>query len=355
MKANGELYREAVAAKEKYGTWIAAGKALGVSPSTLRSRVGRGAKHFGGELQTTPGSDELEKYREAADFVAEIPPQIESPAITGGYTERTAEEIWKEAESGCAEKIRQARTREKFKVRFAEPRIAVAFMSDQHIAPGTPCDLTRMREDAELIRRTPGLYCILGGDGTDNHIKHRSAMLSARSTPTEQWQLYEYYLNILGPKLICAVSGNHDSWSAQIAGLDMLGWLGRSNKIVTSSHGAFLEICLGSQEYRVHIRHQYRYNSGFNQTHAIKQMLRMGEHDFDIGVIGHHHEAAMEAFMWRGQRRWACRPGAYQISSDHSAQYGYETAVPTCPTFLLSGQERDIVGFFDVRTATKFI
>ena len=84
MKANGELYREAVAAKEKYGTWIAAGKALGVSPSTLRSRAERGAKHFGGELQTATGSDELEKYREAADFVAEIPPQIESPAITAG-------------------------------------------------------------------------------------------------------------------------------------------------------------------------------------------------------------------------------------------------------------------------------
>ena len=348
-------YREAMAAKKKFGTWVEAAKQLGVSQSTLRSRAARGP--YGKKKPPIPvPAGELEQFQAAAKhFVAEIPPQIESPSITGGYDEKTPEEMWLEAEAGCAEKIKKARTREKFRVRFAEPRIAVAFMSDQHIAPGTPCDLKRMREDAELIRRTPGLYCILGGDGTDNHIKHRSAMLSARSTPTEQWQLYEYYLNILGPKLICAVSGNHDTWSAQIAGLDMLGWLGRTNKIVTASHGAFLEILLGSQEYRVHIRHQYRYNSGFNMTHAVKQMLRMGEHDFDLGVIGHHHEAAMEAFMWRGQQRWACRPGAYQISSAHSAQYGYETAVPTCPTFLLSGQERDIVGFFDVRTAVKYI
>ena len=337
-----------------YGSWKDAAEALGLGAGALRSRASRVRKKR--EAQGTVPQNELQAFRESSERGStEIPPRIDAPIVRGGQDDVQIEDMWREAEQSCEKKIHQEMKREKFVARFAEPVVAVSFISDQHIAPGTPCDLKRMREDAELIRRTPGLYAVLGGDGTDNHIKHRSAILGAKSTPTEQWMLYEYYLNLLGPKLVCAVTGNHDSWTVQMAGIDMLGWLGRTNKLVTASHGAQLELNVGTQQYKVHCRHQYRYNSGFNQTHAVKQLLRMGDYDFDIGVIGHHHEAAMEAFMWRGQQRWACRPGAYQITSHHSSQYGYSPAVPTCPTFLLSGQERDIVGFFDVRTAVRYL
>jgi predicted MPP superfamily phosphohydrolase len=224
----------------------------------------------------------------------------------------------------------------------------ISHISDIHI--GGDCDYRQMRLDAEMIRDTPHCYALLSGDYVDNHIKHRSAMVNGEMRPEKQYQLFEYFLKILGPKCIIVTSGNHDLWTVAQAGVDMIGRIARDNRVFYAPHEAWLDMTVGSQSYTIAIRHQYRYNSGFNQGHAVKQWLRLGTREFDVGCISHNHEAAIEQHLYRGQLRWVCRPGSYQITSGYSSQYGYNDSLPTCPTFLYNGSVKEIAGFPSLRS-----
>ncbi len=260
---------------------------------------------------------------------------------------------WQRQEQQSQKKILYVQKRRRFAASFDEPVIAVAFCSDQHIAPGTPVDFTRMRQDAELIQRTPGLYCILGGDGVDNHIAIRQAGLAARSQPSDQWKLFRYYVGIMAEKVICLISGNHEAWTDQMAGLDVLADIARSQRLCYSPDEARVSVKLGKQEYKLAVRHKYRFNSSDNMGHTVKKWFSMGPEPFDIGAVCHHHEPSVEAFIRHGQPRWACRPGSYQITSAYAAAGGFNDTMPTCPTFLLFRERREIQGFWDVRQAVR--
>ena len=261
-------------------------------------------------------------------------------------------EEWGRAEKRGVKEIEKAKTRGRFTVDFPDGPIAIACISDQHIAPGTACDFQRMREDAELIRNTPGFYAVLVGDGVDNHIKHRSAMISAQSKPDDQWRLFDYYLQVFGDKILCMISGNHDAWTAQIGGLDYLSKIAEQRKLCYAPAEARMTVTVGGQAYSLLIRHQVgRFNSSLNQTHVVKRFWEMNDEPFDIGVIGHHHCAALEMFIKHGKKCFAARPGSYQITSPYAHQYGFPNSIPTCPTFFMFPGERRIVGFDDVRDA----
>jgi hypothetical protein len=228
-------------------------------------------------------------------------------------------------------------------------------MSDQHIAIGQAVDLSRMRNDAELVKETDGMYAILGGDGIDAHIKHRSAIIAARSQPDDQLRLFDHYLKMFGDSILCMISGNHDQWIEQIAGIDAINMLAQKNKIAYSPHFAYVDISVGAVDYLIGVRHQYRYNSSLNMCHTVKRWYDQGERQFDIGVICHHHEPAMETFQKHGQTHYAARPGAYQHATAHSKQYGFNDNDSTCPTYLLSPKARKIIPYMDIEEAANHL
>ena len=265
---------------------------------------------------------------------------------------------WERAEVDGRKRIDKAVKRGRFKVDFEKGPVAICAISDQHIAKGTPCDFSRMREDAELIRDTEGFYAVLGGDGVDNHIKHRAAMISAGSGPDDQWRLFDYYLQLFGDsnrsesKILAVISGNHDAWTKEMSGVDYLSSVVANNKLCYAPAEARLDITVEGQPYKMVMRHQTgRFNSSLNQTHAVKRFYEYNDEIFDIGVIGHHHEAAIEMFIRHGLKRYAARPGSYQITSPYAHQYGFGRSIPTCPTFVLFPGERRMIGFADVRDA----
>lgn len=265
------------------------------------------------------------------------------------------ESRWTLAESDNEERIRRALQQHIFNARLPAEPVAVPFISDQHISPGNVVDMKRMRIDAQLIAETPGVYAILGGDGVDNHIKHRGAVMHQRSTPSEQYQLYEWYLQIFAHRIMALISGNHDLWTDQIAGLDVVKMISERNALCYAPDEAFVNVQLGEQTYKIGVRHQYRMNSSFNETHAVKQWWRNGNHDWDIGCIGHHHVSAVEPFWGHDRELWTCRPGSYQITSAYSRQFGYNPTRPMCPTFILYPDRREIVGFHDLRPALRML
>jgi predicted phosphodiesterase len=356
-----EQTREAREAVRIHGGVAQAARALNIARSTLDTRLRRPMPKpesfpeqekeqvqeiagAGLKAQVDRLTRELDKLRQAQE-----PKRV--PVSTAAEQVLVPEDLWSRAEDECQKRIDYAHERSRFEVAFDKGPIAISFVSDQHIAPGTPVDFKRMREDAELISATDGLYACLAGDGVDNHIKIRPAALAARSQPHEQYELFNWYLGIFAEKIIALCSGNHDAWSDQIAGLDMVAWIAREKKLHYSPAEARIALSVGEQKYSVAFRHQYRMNSSFNQGHAVKQWYRMGEEPFDVGVIGHNHEASTEMFIAHGKRRWAARPGSYQITSAYSRQFGFNEAIPTCPTFLFYGDRRHIIGFPDLRDA----
>jgi hypothetical protein len=305
--------------------------------------------------QPAPGQNVKEELRQ---FAAVAEPS-KGPSIRCHWEpgdQSDVETLWHAAEKLNARHIEKARNRHNFTVDFpgSEP-IAIATASDQHIAPGTPVDLARMRADAEFIRDTPNLYVNLAGDGVDNHIKHRAAVIAARTQPSDQYQLYEFYLSILQSKILAMCSGNHDMWTNHFAGVDMVQLLADRQQLCYAPDEARLDVNIGGVTYKMDFRHQYRMSSSFNVTHCVKQWLRLGEREFDIGIIGHEHEPSLEMFMYRGKDHGAARPGSYQLTSAHSRQYGYNSTYPTCPTFILYPGERKITGFSDMRDAGLFL
>ena len=263
---------------------------------------------------------------------------------------------WDITERSNAERIRNQLNEPRFEWTASDGKpVGVSFLSDQHITLGAATDLAQMRDDAEIIHATPGMHAMLGGDGVDNHLKHRAALINARSNPSDQYRFYNYYLSILEEDLVVVISGNHDDWTKDFAGIDQVKNLCRRRKVCYSPDFAIVTCNIGNQVYRVLIRHQYRYGSSFNLGHTVKRLWEMGDHEFDVGVVCHHHEPHIENFTKHGMQRWAIRPGSYQIMSAYSRRYGFNNAQPTSPTIIFDPETRDMTGFDDVRKAAIYL
>jgi hypothetical protein len=234
--------------------------------------------------------------------------------------------------------------------------IGITFKSDQHLTMHGPCDVERAFRDAEIVQQVPGMFALLGGDGVDNHIKHRAAMVGKGSRPTDEYRLYDGYLRTLGHKVLAMISGNHDDWTKDNSGVDMVGILASRHRIHFAPDVVVMTIRLvpepgaePSAEYVVKMRHQYRFNSSLNVGHAVKRMWDMDGDDFDIGVVCHNHEAHSEVFNRHGQTRVALRPGSYQVESSFSRRIGFDQSYPTCPGVVLWPGERRLEAFHDLR------
>lgn len=331
---------------------------LGVPPSTVQTW--RENWKLEGQVEPPPHISkanlqemELAAVKAKLRVLEQVRPNV-IPAYLAP-TQSSPEARWKAAEVDNAERIQRCLLMAKFSVELPNEPCAITFISDQHISIGNCVDLQRMREDAEMVSQTDGCYAVLGGDAVDNHCKHRAAVLAARSQPSDQWELMEWYLSIFAERILVAISGNHEAFTVQLSGSDVLSILLKKSRICYSPDEALIDVLVGGQPYKVGVRHQFRMNSSFNETHACKQWFRLGEETWDVGVIGHNHVAAVESFYAHGIERWAIRPGSYQITSAYSRQYGYNKTCPRCPTVIFYPDRREMVAFHDIRPALRML
>jgi hypothetical protein len=288
-----------------------------------------------------------------------VEPKVD-PAVQAAHQDPA--QLWEKAKAVTTAQIAYQRDRHEAEIGYVTNKpIALVFVSDQHISQGGVVNLERMEADARLVADTPGMYAILGGDGVDNHIKHRAALVNSGSIPGKEWVLYDHYISIFGSRVAAMISGNHDDWTHDFAGVDMVQRIAEKRRVFYAPDFVVLNVTLKPRpedegvSYKVKIRHQYRYNSSFNQTHALKRMWEMDEHDFDVGIVCHHHEAAMEPFRKHGKWRWAFRPGSYQHTTGHGRRYGYGWSEPSCPTIVLFPDDKRMVGFLDVHDAAGYL
>lgn len=303
-----------------------------IARTTLNTWVARARRDAGRNAAAQASA--VEEMRQASPYALR-----DRPPVTRDYehSDDLAAE-WTQAEGYNAQHIANHKGKRRLTLDCSTERqpIALVLMSDQHIARGSYTDLRRLRQDAQLIAATDGCYAFLAGDGIDNHIKHRAAVINSTDGPDEQYKLYEYFLSIFAHRIAAIITGNHEYWTKQFAGVDAVSWLAKQNNLAYCRHEARVTVKVNDAAVRLNMRHTYRFNSQFNQTHSPKQWARMdSEAMADIYCIGDKHDFAMESCILHGKVRWFVRPGAYQISSGFSDQMGYNDALPASPVFIV--------------------
>jgi hypothetical protein len=142
-------------------------------------------------------------------------------AIEGVTAEHSAQpdNIWQFAIDAQKVVFEKHARKQRQAITLPNEPVAIAFLSDLHIgSAGT--DYQAIKVDAELIAATPGMYAGFHGDGTDNWIVGKLTALQrgqAIGFDAERL-LFESWIDLIAPKLLWWVEGNHDDWTEKLVG-----------------------------------------------------------------------------------------------------------------------------------------
>ncbi len=276
---SGKTSRWTDAALDKaYDLWaavglVAAARQIGISPGALRSA-------FNDRGRKPPGVAPVNVPAPPASLLIERPPSPDLPIHElieqriRGYERLAAHE--------------EARRLVSVRVRDDKP-IGILFFGDPHLDnPGT--DLRAVKEHAELVRDTPGLYGANVGDTTDNWIGRLAMEWAAEGiTQHDSYRLAEWFIRLVGQKWLFIVGGNHDLWSG--AG-DPMKWISAQTGALYQDTEVRVALRFPNRlEVRINCRHDFSGHSQWNPAHGPMKALFLGVRDH-LAVAGHKHESA---------------------------------------------------------------
>lgn len=228
--------------------------------------------------------------------------------------------------------------------------VLVAYVADIHLGH-TQSRLDLIRRDFERIHNTPGMYCILGGDLTDNVVTSIATRGSYHEqlTPLRiQRALIDEALAFVGPDNVLAlILGNHDAWTQRDVDFDPIAYLAHKLQRPYLGPFGFLNLTLGSQRYRVLAAHQFRMRSSFNATHQAKRLEDFTGDGADIVFTGHTHEPAAESTYRRGAAKFYGQAGSYLLSSRYSKSLGFGHVTADMPGAVIFPEQHKVIGVRD--------
>ncbi len=237
--------------------------------------------------------------------------------------------------------------------------IGVAFAGDLHIG-NMATDYKTMLKHRDLIAKTDDLYLALNGDYCDNYLptSHAAGMFEALFPPAVQKNLAKDYIQSLQDKVLSLVAGCHDAWGLKASDWDLTEYLAKHGEAVYLGNGGTLWLTVGKTQYKIMMRHKYRYNSQDNPTATVKKMFEKSG-GFDVGVVSHHHVASMEEATKEGLdgnlKRIFLRAGTYKTNDRWGNQQGYSEGITTVPVVLFNPKERDIRGFQCLQEGIEYL
>lgn len=283
-----------------------------------------------------------------------LPPIIEG--VTAAQATNPAN-IWQFAIEAQKVVFEKQERRGRQAISLPDEPVAIAFLSDLHIgSAGT--DYEAVRADAQMVRDTPGMYAIFHGDGMDNFIigKLQAIQRGQALGFDAERLLFEDWINMVAPKLIAWVEGNHDLWSEKLVGINPNRKHLDDVRMLWDRHQCVFDLHHCGFTRKVKIRHKWKYGSVFNPTHGLQVGWERGDDPYDIAVGGHTHRGTMcHAFYRHGQIRHAILTGTYKTYDDYGAELGYPR--PTnkgCGALVLDVDGSQM--FMDnLATAAKFL
>ncbi|RLI79119.1 hypothetical protein DRP04_09465 [Archaeoglobales archaeon] len=226
----------------------------------------------------------------------------------------------------------------KLHYKFTEP-IGIAFLSDLHIGSlGT--DYKTLYTHVKTIQETKGLYCVLIGEFCEFY-KAREERVEEGDwlPPSQQFKLAIDVAMRLRGKALAIVTGTHEVWVTKQTDIDPVEMIASTTNIPYLKYGGLLEVETEGYSHRIFVRHQFRYESSFNLTHAVKRMLEQYE-DFDIGVLGHRHKAAIEQVEVKGRQRLFIRCGTYKLEDSYADRLGFRPDTEVLMPMIVLKQDK---------------
>ena len=201
---------------------------------------------------------------------------------------------------------------------------------------------------------------VINGDYCDNYISgsHAGGAFEALFPPATQKTLAKNYVEDLEDKILALVAGCHDLWSLKIDDFDITEYLAKHGNAVYLGSGGDLYLKIGKTEYKIRMRHKYRYNSADNPCATVKKMFEK-DGGFDVGVVSHNHISAIEESQKTGLdgtlKRIFLRAGSYKAKDRYSKQLGFNDGSTSVPVVLFNPKTRDIRGFQDLGEGIDYL
>ena len=235
--------------------------------------------------------------------------------------------------------------------------VILAFLADLHIG-AVSGRYGQMRSRIDLIADTPHCYMISCGATTDNYLPqwHASGQFEEICPPELQKRLIEYIFSRLGKrrKVLALVQGCHDEASHITDYFDFTKYLGEKLEVANLEFGGLIQLLHGTQHYDVYVRHKYRFGSSFNLTHTVKRMReQLG--DFDIGVVAHNHQAAIEQLPMSDKSRIFIRPGSFKGTDRYARQLGFVDTGAQVPSVIIYPDRRKMLPFLNLADAVTVL
>jgi predicted phosphodiesterase len=193
-----------------------------------------------------------------------------------------------------------------FHLTTTEDKIRIIPFGDIHVgAPENLCDWKKVVGTLKYIEDTPNTYMIGMGDYGDFAMKmsHGPSIYEATLNPQQQ---YEAILNAFKPiakkgKILGMISGNHDDWIKDFAGLDIVRNLSRELNTAYLASGATVYIYVNDKRYVLNVRHGV--GSAKEPHTKLASIYRQTRNLFaDIFLMGHTHslQVSKSTYVYEG-------------------------------------------------------
>ena len=234
------------------------------------------------------------------------------------------EDLWEQAFKAQDKADEIAALRDDQHITLPNRVVGIAQLSDMHF--GNPeTNYRAAYRDAEIIRDTPFLYAGYNGDGFDNWIKGKLVHLQRGQALTHDGELRMFfdYLQMIENKLLWSISGNHDGWTRQLAGIDAVKTALKGCLCLYDTDEIVFSLSVGPANWVIKARHQWKYQSIFNATHGLEVGWQRGDTDFDIALGGHTHIGTLcRPFYRHEKKRFAILTGTYKVTDPFARQMG---------------------------------
>jgi hypothetical protein len=245
-------------------------------------------------------------------------------------------------------------------IRFPNRPVGVAFVADNHIG-NDGVDYERMMAEAELMAATDDLYVVQVGDLVDNFIVSKLLALRVNTTVSipEEWAVADYYLRMLGPKLLAVVGGNHDAWTRAMAGVDQLKQTlaGVRSDALYATDELMVTFEVGGLTVPARIRHKWRYSSVLNPTHGIERAFERDQaKPFLLGVGAHTHVSGLaRQFNAGGRTGLSVICGSYKVYDSFAHTLGLAEPNGSTAVVVVFHPDHGMVGFDNLALAVEYL
>jgi len=240
--------------------------------------------------------------------------------------------------------------------------VALMCEGDLHIATkGT--DLRWIKQRAEFVANTPGMFGIGLGDMIQNDHVHRDRDVHDIA---DQLRLLDLLIQWHKGKFLGGVTGNHDDWTRTTAGFNHIKALADRHKFHQADDELIWRVQIHKPEDVDHItaewtiatRHQVQNHSSLNPLHACWRWLERNVGNWervpDVLVLAHNHAATVGVNNYMGKDVWGVRMGSPQVGSGYARQKGFIEQRQTAPVIVMPPhQVGRIVCFSDAEDAVQ--